>query len=235
MTSSQSRYSLAAATAGQESLFVGDEWRFLSESALQPGRPKRDLSKTALLGIGILLGTGAVNPALAASIAGSVPAFVVSGQPLKAAKRFEVLSPAEQIIAIRSLLGLNVLELASILRVQRPTVYSWQSGTATPHYDNSSRLRYINELALRWSRTCSEPIGDWVRRPLDDGGRTLVLLLSAESIDETIIVQAFGCLKTKLEEESKDFIGVRERARRFGYKDRSKAKQETSLDRETLL
>lgn len=29
--------------------------------------------------------------------------------------------------------------------------------------------------------------------------------------------------------------GVREKARRFGYKDRSKAKQKSSLDRETLL
>lgn len=234
MTSSQSRYSLAAATVGQESLFVGDEWRFLAESALQSGRPRRDLSRAALLGIGILLGTGAVNPALAASITGSVPAFV-SALPLKAAKRFEVLSPAEQIIAIRSLLGLNVLELASILRVQRPTVYSWQSGAATPHYDNSSRLRYIHELALRWSRMCSEPIGDSARKPLDDGGRTLVMLLSAETIDEPIIVHAFKCLKIKLEEESNNFIGVRERARRFGYKDRSKGRQESSLDRETLL
>lgn len=235
MTSSQSRYSLTAATAGQESLFAGDEWRFLAESALQPGRPKRDLSKAALLGIGIVLGTGAVNPAIPAAITSSVPAFVVSAQPLKASKSFEVLSPAEQIIAIRSLLGLNVLELASILRVQRPTVYSWQSGTATPHYDNSSRLRYIHELALRWSRMCSEPIGDWVRKPLDNGGRTLVMLLSTETIDEPMVVHAFASLKTKLEDESKNFIGVRERARRFGYKDRSKARQESALDRETLL
>jgi len=235
MTSSQSRYSITAATSGQESLFVGDEWRFFVECALQPTRPTRQISKAALLGIGFVLGTGAVTPAFSASITSSAPAFAVSAQKQKALKRFEVLSPAEQIIAIRSLLGLNVLELATILHVQRPTIYSWQSGTATPHYENGSRLRYIHELAQRWSRMCTEPIGDWVRKPLDEGGRTLAALLSAEVVDEPAINDVFAGLKTKLEEDAKNFISVRERVRRSGYKERARSKQDSSLDRETLL
>jgi len=235
MTSSQSRYALAAASAAQESLFISDEWRSFAESALQSARPRREISRAALLGIGFVLGTGGVTAAFSAPITSSAPAFVVSPRPLKASRQFEVRSPAEQIIAIRSLLGLNVLELATILRVQRPTIYSWQSGTATPHYENGSRLRHIYELAQRWNRMCSEPIGDWVRKPLDESGLTLVALLSAEVVDERAIENAFAALKTKLNEEAESFVGVRERARRSGYKDRSKAKQESSLDRETLL
>ena len=232
MTSSQSRYSITAATAGQESRFVGDEWRSIVESALQP---TRQISKAAVLGIGFVLGTGAVTPAFSASITSSVPVFVISAQPLKAPKRFEVLTPAEQIIAIKSLLGVNVQELAMILRVQRPTIYSWQSGAATPHYENDRRLRYIHELAQRWGRMCTEPIGDWVRKPLDEGGRTLASLLSAEVEDNLAINDAFAGLKAKLEEDAKNFITVRERVRRSGYKDRSRSEQDSSLDRETLF
>lgn len=232
MTSSQSRYSISAATAGQESLFVGNEWRFFVESALQP---TRQISKAALLGIGLVVGTGGVTPFFSSSITGSVPILVISAQPPKTLKRFEVLTPAEQIIAIRSLLGLNVQELATILRVRRPTIYSWQSGAATPHYENGSRLRYVYELAQRWSRMCAEPIGDWVRKPLDEGGRTLAALLSAEVLDKRAINVAFEGLKTKLEEDAKNFISVRERVRHSRYKDRSTSKQDSSLDRETLL
>jgi hypothetical protein len=82
---------------------------------------------------------------------------------------------------------------------------------------------------------CTEPIGDWVRKPLDEGGSTLAALLSAEIVDERVINGAFAELKTKLEEEAKNFASVREKARRFGYKDRSRSKQDSSLDRETFL
>ncbi len=235
MTSSQSRYAITAVPGWQESLFVADEWRFLAESALQPARPTREISRTALLGIGFVLGTGAVTPAFSTSITGSAPAFIISAQQMKAPKRLEALSPAKQIIAIRSLLGLNVLELATILHVERPTIYSWQSGVATPHYENGRRLRYIHELAQRWSRMCTEPVGDWVRKPLDEGGRTLAALLSAEVVDERAINDAFAGLRASLQEEAKNFTSVRERARRSGYRDRSRSKQDSSLDRETLL
>lgn len=234
MTSSQSRYSIVAATDRHERLLAGDEWRSLAESALQPERPTMGISRFALIGIGFVLGTGAVAPAFSASITSSAPGIVISAPKFKAPKKFEALSTTEQIIAIRSLLGLNILELATILHVQRPTIYSWQAGISTPHHENASRLRYIHELAQRWSRMCAEPIGDWTRKPIDEEGRTLVALLSAEVVDEPAVNEAFAELKTKLEEDAKNFISVRERVRRSGYKERSRSKQDSSLDRETL-
>jgi hypothetical protein len=60
-------------------------------------------------------------------------------------------------------------------------------------------------------------------------------MLSAEVVDEKAISNAFTGLKSKIEEDAENFISVRERVGRFGYKARSRSKQESSLDRETLV
>jgi hypothetical protein len=235
MTSSQSRYSLNTAPVGRERLLVGDEWRFLAEKSLQLRQSRKEMPRAAAIGIGIVLGTGAMNPALTAPITSCTPGVVVSAQQFESSRKFEVLTCKEQIVAIRSLLGLNISELAGVLRVQRPTVYSWQAGTAEPHPDNGNRLRRTYEFALRWSRLCSEPLGEWVRKPLDENGRTLVALLSDESANDILIAGAFTSLKARLEEEARGFTDVSERARKFGYKERSTIRQDSAANRETLV
>ncbi|HUQ90423.1 MAG TPA: hypothetical protein VM120_02000 [Bryobacteraceae bacterium] len=234
MTSTQYRYAFTSMSPSKESAFVADEWRFLSERSLE-AKGARPIPKMALVGLGFMLGTGAISPIVPSQITGFGPTSFVITPANKATGRFSVIDVREEIIAIRSLLGINVSELAAILDVQRPTIYSWQAGSAEPHAENRNRLRRTYQLASRWTQVCSEPIGDWVRRPLDESGRTLVSLLSESTPNEALIEEAFKTLKIPIEQEALVFAGVGDRARKLGYKDRSKRKQESSANRETLV
>lgn len=207
----------------------------MAENSLQTRNPGMPISKAAVLGLSLALGTGAINPVLTSPMTSVGPNITFSIRPRKATTKFDVLDAREQIIAIRSLLGLNVSELAAILHVQRPTVYSWQAGTAEPHLENAACLRRAYELAMHWSRLCSEPIGEWVRKPLDQNGLTLVLLLAQDSPNELLIEDALSSIKVRIEEESLGFVDLSERARKLGYKERSKGKQEASANRETIV
>jgi transposase-like protein len=145
------------------------------------------------------------------------------------------LDAREQMVAIKSTLGLNVTELAAILGVQRPTVYAWQAGAAEPHSENGARLRRLYEVALEWSRGCAEPLGGWVRTPLDGSGRSLVTLLSEAAPDAATIVEALRSLRVRIERDAAAMAGVSERARRRGYQDRAQGRQDSAADRETLV
>ncbi len=235
MTSTQSRYALSSTSLGEDSAFVADEWRVLVEKSLEAPKGVRPISKVALVGLGFMLGTGAISPAVPTPVTGLGPSALVFASASKARSRFALLDVREQIVAIRSILGLNISELAGILGVQRPTIYSWQTGSAEPHAENGNRLRRTYELASRWNRVCPEPIGEWVRKPLDESGLTLVSLLSESTPNEAVIAEAFKTLKTRITQESTGFAGVGDRARKLGYKDRSKTRQESSANRETLV
>ena len=92
-------------------------------------------------------------------------------------------SVAEMIALIRSVLSTNVTEMASILSVERPTVYAWASGRTTPHGDNVRRLRKVFQFASFLMGKTSVPLGKSVREPSQDG-ISIVDLLSEETIND---------------------------------------------------
>lgn len=98
--------------------------------------------------------------------------------PTKAATNLAIASPADKIAAVRAALSLNIKELAGILRVQRPTVYSWIDGEAEPQTENVRRLNSLFELARSWSGLTEQPLGEDVRRPHFSGGRSFAELLA---------------------------------------------------------
>jgi hypothetical protein len=89
-------------------------------------------------------------------------------------------SPAtirDLLISIKSAFGLTVTELSSILRVGRPTVYSWLNESAEPHAYNIRRVFALHRLATRIDPR--EPPALDVRV----GESTLLELLSSEDLD----------------------------------------------------
>jgi len=117
------------------------------------------------------------------------------------------LSHNEMISAIRSSLSLQIKELAEILRVQRPTVYSWIKGEVEPSASNRERLQQIYRIALKWNGLCNFPAERLVRAAGTDG-RSVLELLKADEITEEGIVSRFKSLavqrlKMKAEAERK--------------------------------
>lgn len=96
------------------------------------------------------------------------------------------LSPAEIIAEIRTAFSLQVKELAEIVGVQRPHVYSWINEESKPRGHNSDKLSWLYGLAKQWNAICAIPCGDSIRAVAQDG-KSLLSLLKTGPIAEVKI------------------------------------------------
>jgi len=86
----------------------------------------------------------------------------------------------EVVATIRSTLSLQIKELAEILRVQRPTVYSWIKNEVEPSATNRERLQQLYRVALKWKQLCKLPAETLIRSTGADGHSVLELLKADE-------------------------------------------------------
>ncbi len=96
------------------------------------------------------------------------------------------LPAAQRISRVRSELSLNVKELSTILRVERPTIYAWLSGRTAPYPRNRKRLQELYRIALAWSEMSNTPVGDAVRWE-DEGGNSILGLLRQGEPGEVLV------------------------------------------------
>lgn len=108
------------------------------------------------------------------------------------------LLPQEQLAAIRRYLSLNVSDLAKVLRVERPTVYSWLKGEALPRSANIDRIGTIYSIAREWRQMSATPVRGMLNTRYDDNV-PLLALLSEETIDEATTRQSLARLRIALE------------------------------------
>ncbi len=100
------------------------------------------------------------------------------------------ISHGETIACIRAALSVQVKELAEILHVQRPTIYSWMKGEAEPSAVNRVRMQQVYRLATEWNRRCNLPAENLIRASASDG-HSVLGLLQADDIDEAGILRRF--------------------------------------------
>ena len=93
--------------------------------------------------------------------------------------------PDEMLGIIRAAFSLTVTELAQVLRVQRPAVYSWLAGDAEPREQNLRRLISLTTLAEHWMDVADAPLGAGRRLPGPDG-RTPLEILSQDVLGEDL-------------------------------------------------
>jgi hypothetical protein len=80
--------------------------------------------------------------------------------------------------------------MAKIFRVGRPTVYSWLRDDPGLRANHARRIDEIYEAAAMWRSASTQPIGEFMSRPLGSGD-TLLELLSAKTVDKSAIHDAF--------------------------------------------
>lgn len=89
---------------------------------------------------------------------------------------------SDQVANIKATLNLSIKDLATILGVQRPTVYAWMSGEQIPHGANLERIEEIAQLAVRLKKPLDRKAA---KVPLN--GKSLLNLLDQESIDHDAV------------------------------------------------
>lgn len=138
----------------------------------------------------------------------------------------------EMLVGIRTRLGLNITQLAEVLRVERPTVYSWLKSTGEIRSGNRQRIRDIWKVALDWGNVCEEPLKADLDREVG-GGQTIRELLRDEHLRFFVLRQAFRRLAAERRSPVSPRRGRRGRdfARRRGERELPAA--EAIISRET--
>ncbi len=181
----------------------------------------------------------AVPAALCGSGGDSVLTTLIMNQENDSARNDDIVVPlshGETIAGIRSALSLQLKELAGILRVQRPTIYSWIKGEAEPSAGNRKRLQQVYRIATQWTRRSKLPAERVVRAAGTDG-HSVLELLKADDIDEAGIVRRFKAmaalrmsLKKEADEQRPTAAAI---ARRHGLTPNDISDQQYLIDAET--
>ena len=154
-----------------------------------------------ILATSLLVGTGGTKTVEMLDIKPPTGSAIVFRFPSTCRRRqaqAPFLLPQEQLAGIRRYLSLSVSDLAKVLRVERPTVYSWLKGEAIPRSGNVNRIGAIYSIAREWRLMSSEPIRGMLNTPYGDD-TTLLGLLSEETVDEVATRRLLGKLREALD------------------------------------
>ncbi|TFB71900.1 hypothetical protein E3O06_11615 [Cryobacterium glaciale] len=103
-------------------------------------------------------------------------------------------STSASVNLIRRTFRLSVTDLAAVLAVERPTVYSWLKDASTPSAANEKRLQAISTLANSWSRSAAPDLAPSLKGQTSFGGTLLDALkrldLPQEKIKEHLSMEA---------------------------------------------
>lgn len=125
--------------------------------------------------------------------------------------------PREALELIQTAFGLSITTLAAVLRVERPTIYSWLKSTATPSLANSERISRVAELADIWLAVGNgRPVVDVRAAAL--GHKSLLELLSEEHLRTFATETALRSLAKRLANDDSPRRPLRDIARRHAAK-----------------
>lgn len=94
------------------------------------------------------------------------------------------MSVYEQLIQAKQSLGLNILELALILQVSRPTVYGWiETNEIKLRKKNQERLNILYEIGKFWKTKQLGHLCNYLHKPLDKTNASLFTLLKSDRLN----------------------------------------------------
>lgn len=172
---------------------------------------------SALLTAAFLVGTGgfatpqALNVPAVHSVAKIAHELVQSSIATQ-----HLLDTQEKLAGIRQYFAVNVTDMARILGVGRPTVYSWLRDDPTLRANHARRIDEVYRLARKWRSMSNRPVGDFISRSLNSG-QTLLDLLSAKTLDESAIEKALAQVAETVNNKARR-ASVVEIAKRRGFK-----------------
>ena len=117
----------------------------------------------------------------------------IAGQP--AAERAEVLAGADLVAELKSTLGINVTDLAMLVRVSRQTIYDWIGGGQVSEA-NYVRLLALRRVCLDWKVRVERPVGRLLHTR-NAQGRSLLDLLGQEPLDHAPIGPQLDAMAAK--------------------------------------
>ncbi len=172
----------------------------------------------AAVGTGGVANANVISPQISTG-----PVVYAHSVNLREREQERLVDTQEKLAGIRHYLSFNITDLAAVLNVGRPTVYSWFADSVVLQTKHRERVDAIYRLARDWRTVSSIPIGQLINEPLPNG-TTLLQLLAAERLDAAEIRTAMLRIK-ELRDRTEKRVSVVESAKRAGVKLASKPRR----------
>jgi len=143
--------------------------------------------------------------------------------------QFLTMSAADQAREILAALAINKSQLAKILGVTRPTLYSWFDGT-TPSSENSDRLLLLLHIISKTEVSGTTPINNrFIRQPLSAEGNSILDILQNDQWDEASILELLSKAKELSDKVSQRRTDRNTRLRELGYEEPTTSEAKSRL------
>jgi len=141
------------------------------------------------------------------------------------------MSIADQAREVLAALSINKSQLAEILGVSRPTLYSWFDGS-NPNSGNSDRLLTILRIMSKTHIDSHHPLNArFIRNPLWENSKSLIELLKTDSWREEEIASVFEAAKALSDKVAIQTEAREARWRKLGYEEPSFEERKATLNR----
>lgn len=142
----------------------------------------------------------------------------------------DLVSVSDKISEIRSSLTLNITQTAEILKVRRPTIYSWLREQSVMRSRNTYRLDLVYLIAQMWKKLSDAPIGNGIYLALNDQGDTLIRLLAQESINVGSVKSALASISSKTSESPRPSLDPKLLLASMGIEEQNIIMQRETID-----
>jgi hypothetical protein len=132
-----------------------------------------------------------------------------------------VRTVSDDVATIKAAFGLSVSQLAEVLKVKRPTIYSWIDSDQAPdslRKANRDRLSELCGFAKAWNEVIHVPPGKYLTANLGDNSN-LFQLLRAMPLDHQAIRQAISAIREVMSKGDRA-QAFSQRLRGLGFVDR---------------
>lgn len=187
---------------------------------------------TAFMGL-LLMGTGAMQ-ANQYYLPGQNEVVISEAQLQQSATQTastEIVSVNAQLKQLKRYLGLNILELAAILQVSRPTIYKWmETEDVNLRQAHQGRLNRLYEIGKIWKAKQLGGLGGYLHKPLGQSSISLFSLLKCSRLCSSRINRYLDniaqlMLAKRQEDEAHEVL-----LKKHGFEPMSKEDMEDSLN-----
>jgi hypothetical protein len=139
-----------------------------------------------------------------------------------------------QLAFARHYFSLNTTDLSRILLVERPTIYAWLDDKWEPNQENRARIRKLYQLARAWREKSNQPVGKFLREPID-GDFSLMDHLVREPLEMAVIDRILRTIHDQVDRKTraKRARSVRAIAKQSGFKPLSPGQESERFDQIT--
>jgi hypothetical protein len=138
-----------------------------------------DVTRARVYTPNVTLGTG--------QFTSTSPFAEVYTRLVRAVPEIQCISASETLLRLRAHFSLNTSELARVLGVERPTIYSWTKDSVVVRERHRARLASLSRLVNFWTRLSPRPLGPL--KHATSGDSTVLDWLADSSASENTICQ----------------------------------------------